>query len=314
MRDNRIRKNDLRAAVDSFSRGKIPRFWELDFLRGLCVALMVFDHFMYSLFDVLPVANDLFGTAFGVELTALAKRYWTSPFRNTVRMYVICTFFILCGISCTLSKNNCKRGFLLAAVALGFTGVTAVIDNYFPHFIVRFGVLHMLACAVFAYALFDLCSQGFRLLFRSGKAKKIAETALGYLPALIGLILLILYFAKWGTLSFSRGYPEFVSTVFPSVDSDRNDLWSYFIYVKYYRFDSSDYFPLLPWAAIVLLGSAIGRAIYHTSARYAWRALDGNWNAGFCRLGRHAAVIYLGHVIIIPALTALGVAVGSLFV
>ena len=32
------------------------RFWEIDFLRGLCVALMILDHFMFCVLAVAPIA------------------------------------------------------------------------------------------------------------------------------------------------------------------------------------------------------------------------------------------------------------------
>ena len=44
-------------------RGSL-RFWELDFVRGLCVLLMVFDHFMYCMCGVLPEVNSVLGTDF----------------------------------------------------------------------------------------------------------------------------------------------------------------------------------------------------------------------------------------------------------
>lgn len=181
VRDNRIKADDFGAGIARFTKKRKERFWELDFLRGLCVVLMVFDHFMFNMMDVLPVVNEFFGTTLGRELSKYALVYWKGDFRNTVRFFVICTFFVLCGISCTLSKSNFKRGFLLALCALGITGVTGVIESYYEGFIVRFGVLHMLAAAVLMYAVVDLLARLALLPVKGAKLKKIAETALGYL-------------------------------------------------------------------------------------------------------------------------------------
>ena len=78
--------------------------------------------------------------------------------------------------------------------------------------------------------------------------------------------------------------------------------------------NAGDYFPILPWACFVLLGGLLGRLIYHTDARFALARLDGAWNSGFCLLGRHAAVLYVAHMVVIPVLLAAAAFVTSLFV
>lgn len=172
----------------------------------------------------------------------------------------------------------------------------------------------MLAAAVLMYAVLDLLARLALLPVKGAKAKKIAETALGYLPALTGFVLLCVYLTCYGTFSCKEGYPFFYSTVMPSSDKNQSAVWAIFVYVKHYQFDSADYFPILPWATMVLLGSAIGRAVYHTPAKYAFRPLDGSWNNGVCFLGRHTAIIYLSHMVVIPVITILAVALYSLFV
>jgi len=117
----------------------------------------------------------------------------------------------------------------------------------------------MLAAAVLMYAVLDLLARLALLPVKGAKAKKIAETALGYLPALTGFVLLCVYLTCYGTFSCKEGYPFFYSTVMPSSDKNQSAVWAIFVYVKHYQFDSADYFPILPWATMVLLGSAIGR-------------------------------------------------------
>lgn len=85
VRDNRIKADDFGAGIARFTKKRKERFWELDFLRGLCVVLMVFDHFMFNMMDVLPVVNEFFGTTLGRELSKYALVYWKGDFRNTVR-------------------------------------------------------------------------------------------------------------------------------------------------------------------------------------------------------------------------------------
>ena len=77
--------------------------------------------------------------------------------------------------------------------------------------------------------------------------------------------------------------------------------------------NTSDYFPLLPYTAVILAGSLLGRAIYHTRAKNALRPLDGSWNGGICLLGRHSAFIFVAEMVVIPLFLALCAFLTTLF-
>lgn len=67
---------------------------------------------------------------------------------------VLAGFIGSCGISCSLSRSNLKRGLKLLAVALALSGATALMDLIMDQqsFFISFGVLHMLALSMLAYA------------------------------------------------------------------------------------------------------------------------------------------------------------------
>lgn len=306
----RARAQDYKTMVGRFSRRKRDRFWEIDFLRGICVLLMVFDHFMYCLWDLMPEINEMLGTSLFADWRNLAIDYWLWGVRTNVRVVVILTFFLLCGISCTLTRGNFKRFIPLALVAAGISAVTSIVNSFIPNTHVRFGVIHMLACGVFAYAVFDeAVSAVADVLGKGEKAQKIVRI-LRYFPALVGAGLLIFLFAECADLSFENGVIGLIP-LFPQVagNAELNNFHSIFVYVQGYVDDfeqiSADYFPLLPYAAVVLLGGGFGRLIYHTSAKYSFAPLDGAWNRGVCTIGRHAAVIYVAHMVVIPVLLGL---------
>ena len=133
------------------------RFWEIDFLRGLCVSLMIVDHLMFCLYDILPFLNEMFGTNIFAGAEQIGRWYWTWDLRILVRQVVITAFFLLCGVSCTLTRGNFRRGILLGIVAAGITAVTYVVENNFglQGATVLFGVIHMIAAGVFLYAFID---------------------------------------------------------------------------------------------------------------------------------------------------------------
>ncbi len=297
-------------------RGK-ERFWEIDFLRGLCVSLMIIDHLMFCLYDILPFLNDMFGTNIFAGAEAVGRWYWTWDLRILVRQVVITMFFMLCGVSCTLTRGNFRRGILLAIVAAGITAVTYVVENNFglSNATVLFGVIHMIAAGVFLYAFIDNAAIAAGDALGQGKAVRIAREALRFLPALVGIGLLVWYFTQCSFVTYTGGIWQIHETVPARGSTEDNLFLSIFVYVDGFNFShySGDYFPVLPFAALILVGGAIGRLIYHSSAKYALSPLDGAWNSGVCFIGRHAAFVYVAHMVVIPVALFLTAWIASLF-
>ena len=91
------------------------RIWELDFLRGVCVLLMIFDHFMFDIGDIFGEEwAAVQGTDFFIGLYERALVYAESPLRLVTRDIVVWIFALLCGISCSFSRSNLKRGIEVA--------------------------------------------------------------------------------------------------------------------------------------------------------------------------------------------------------
>lgn len=275
------------------------RYWELDFVRGLCVALMIFDHAMFSFGYILPQVWDTFGVGFWSGLNELAIDYWNWTFRQIFREFVCAAFFVLCGISCTLSKSNFKRGFFAFCIAAVITYVTSLADSVTDAGLtIRFGVIHMLSVAILCYAA---------LSFLGGipqriKDNKVTRWVKKLFPGVVGMVLFIIFFAVLGKFVDGEDGMGFVGTI----DVDPEGKWAgiipIFIKVRSIEFVSADYFPLLPYAAYVLVGSIIGELIYHTKAANYLSRFDGDWNKGLCFLGRHSLVIYVMHQVVIFAI------------
>jgi|GEM_PF-2261614 len=136
-----------------------PRFWEVDFLRGVCILLMVADHFFVTASFFLPQIWGMFGVEFwaGIRETAI---WWSSwPLKHSVRAIVIVLFCVLCGISCTLSKSNLKRGLVAAFVAGMITLITFLGERILDvDMAIYFGVIHMYAAAILIYCALDALS------------------------------------------------------------------------------------------------------------------------------------------------------------
>ena len=104
------------------------RIWELDFLRGIALILMVYFHLVFDMKEFFSYPIEYTG-----NLNAFIGR--TSAI----------LFILISGISCSLSRNNIKRGLKLLGVSLV---VSLFSYLYNPDFVIKFGILHFLAASM----------------------------------------------------------------------------------------------------------------------------------------------------------------------
>jgi uncharacterized membrane protein len=307
--------NETKITINPFFEKK-ERFWELDFLRGLCIILMIVDHFFFSSMDILPAVWGHFGTKFWLDLNIFATIYWVNNIRYIFHYIGIMLFMLLCGISCTLSKNNVVRATKAAIVALLITVVTYFAGKFMNESIViTFGTIHSIAAGIFLFALLDLLGSLLKKAGRNERQKQILGRIGQFLPALVGLVLLILYFGvPWGhfekevvqPFSEMKVYTEYsfwelVTDIEYSGSKIWGELLSVVIPMNNASIPSSDYMPMLPYNIFILLGSGIGRAVYHTRAKNFLKPLDGKWNKPVCFAGRHSLFLYVLHQVLIIA-------------
>lgn len=115
------------------------RIWEIDFLRGLAILLMVAYHFGYDLTELAGIRRVL-----GIDFDLLS-----GPFQIAVALFAG-LFVVLCGISTSLTRSNIRRGLKLLAAALLVTAASWVFD---PQEAILFGILHCLAICILIYGL-----------------------------------------------------------------------------------------------------------------------------------------------------------------
>ena len=221
----------------------VERVWEIDFLRGLAIILMVGYHLLFDLGEFSGVKRFL---GFSTDLASVA---WTAA-----QYFFAGLFVVLSGTSSTLSRNNVRRGLKLLAVSLAVTVATYVFD---PSSAVYFGILQCLAVAMLVYgAAFE-------------KAGPVVCAAWGALVIGLGAALPIL--KKGLAVRFDWLLPFGIHS--PS-------------------FSSFDYFPLVPWFGIFLIGSALGKSVYASRrSLLPWSLPVTFVNAA----GRHSLLIYIVH-------------------
>lgn len=112
-------------------RMKTDRIWEIDFLRGVALILMIYFHLIYDLKEIYNFDID-----------------YTSGFNAFTGRAAGTMFIFLSGISCTLSRSNIKRGLKILGLGLVITAATYFYD---PDMVVVFGILHFLGSAILIY-------------------------------------------------------------------------------------------------------------------------------------------------------------------
>lgn len=219
------------------------RIWEIDFLRGLSIILMVGYHLLFDLGEFRGVERFL---GFSTDLSTTA---WT-----IAQMFFATVFIALSGISSTLTRSNVRRGLRLLAVSVLVSAATYVFD---PSSAVFFGILQCLAISMLLYGTaFE-------------KASPIALTLAG--AAVVGLGAFLPAMRKALALRFD---------------------WLLPFGLHGPAFSSYDYFPLVPWFGVFLVGAALGKALYAPKRSLLPRRLPVTF-VNFA--GRHSLLIYIVH-------------------
>jgi len=295
-------KNDcniLSAAADNkrrngaiFSERKTARIHGLDFLRGLCVLLMILDHASFDimmLIDWCPnfyyVDNFLTKLAYWVYYD-----WWDSAARLVLRLTIICVFFCISGICSAFSHNNALRSAKLAVASVTLSLFTITADKLFDLGItILFGVLHCLTVSII------ICTVLQKLLKNNAKY------------ACLGLGIL---FFVWGLL---LDFYNLQGSQF-DISGQQISALDYLRIAVGTRYYGADCFGLLPFAGIFLIGVYGGAELYKNKKPY----LPLFKKAPFrpvCFVGRKAVWFYLLHQPVIFVLTVIiGTALGLKFV
>lgn len=239
------------------------RIWELDFLRGLAIIMMVFDHIMYD-FAYLP---GYFSNFYDVNhplfnwLNDFARLYWNSTLRFFGREFFVLLFLLISGISFTFSKDNFKRGGKMLAVALIITLVTYLIDQALGFgVLIIFGVIHMFAVNTLITALI-------RRFIKS-------EIIILFIGMLIITLSIIYDLFNVHSISLSL-------QTLPKIIIGINSF-------------GADHFGILPYLGIILIGTVIGKIFYQNRVSLIPQ-VEMKENNIFRIAGRYSLYIYVLH-------------------
>ena len=253
------------------------RFWEIDAMRGVAIITMIVYHLMWDLW--------YWGAAPDVVLWDGFWKYW--------QRFTCGTFLILVGVSLTLVYRRERerrgpdanlfpkffwRGLKIFGIGLIITIVVAVagvgIDD--------FGILHLIGIStILAYPLlrFKWLNFGLWVLFSIlGKGVEYVHfDGTWWVPQ----------FGNWS------GTPIWIS-----------GRWTAPLGIIPHNYPAVDFFPLIPWFGVVLLGVWFGNWFYADNRRLiALPAWGGYFPFTWLQfLGRHSLLIYVIHQPILLAI------------
>jgi uncharacterized membrane protein len=118
------------------------RAFELDFLRGLAIIMMILHHMIYDLRYIM-----------GIDIFAWQESYF---FEYWIRAPFVFIFLIVSGICCTFSRSNIRRSLKMAAVAVAFSAVFYIVSIVSKsEMYVFFNIIHILAVGTFLYSVLE---------------------------------------------------------------------------------------------------------------------------------------------------------------
>jgi len=249
---------------------KKTRIWELDFLRGFAIIMMVWDHLMYD-FKSLPYWFSNYSTIENniVEFLAdFGTLYWNSALRAGGHYVFVFLFLVISGISFNFSRSNLKRSLRFLTFAMGITGVTLLVEFLSGGFLrvtIIFGIIHLFALGTF---LTWLC-------------RKIWNNDLFILAMGLGIIGLGIFFQFWDMHYYSS---VTIGNIFPLI-----------LGIKGY---GADYFGIAPFAGAIMVGSALGKVLYPYKQSLLPK-LDRAWSKPVEAVGRKAFVIFIVHQVVL---------------
>lgn len=201
--------------------------------------------------------------------------WFAPPLQDVWRASISWSFVFIAGCMCAHSRSNLRRSCIYGTFALGIYVVTALAAVDLP---ISFGVIYCMAACTFCEWLLE-------------RVHLVPE---GYLAAgILFLVFLLLLGVPYGYVGLGP-----LRVTLPRVLYSTE--WFSWLGLPGPRFASGDYYPLLPYLALYLSGTACARRWKRVGyPEWAYRRIV----PALELVGRHALLVYVVHQPILLLLT-----------
>ena len=258
---------------------KIERIWELDFLCGLLILLMISYH-LYYFVDEFCISRYNIDHYRWVEITDPLRFWFNWGEDGNIQMVFLPNnllttwmlsgqdaFFVLSGISCILSRNNRKNTIRLLIAGYAFTAFTFFLAKVTgnPAKYMRFGPL---LCYAYCHLIYIIALEK-----RNNRA-----------IAIVALIVLILGYVQ------RYLYPIHTQTIL---------LFPFGYYPE--GFLTGEFMPIFPMLGWMLFGVLLGRRFYSNKQSLFPQSVMNKPTKWIQWFGKHSGIVYLGHLLLLNA-------------
>lgn len=248
------------------------RIWEIDFLRGLMILFVVWDHFMW---DVRYVGVN-YNTGLFIWLDGLAKSYYSGVLRKVTHDTFVTMFVFTSGVSCSFSNSNGKRALKMTLFACLLTAATYALSSIVgQNLTINFNVIHTIALSVLLWTAFE---------FIRGKCVK------NWQKNIFGVSMTVIIVASIvaGACALAEPWTGNNKIWFFLAEHSGND---------YAKFCGGDYSPFLPNFGWFLVGAFLGKLLYK-ERKSLFPSVNSKWVSPITFCGKYSLWVYLGTQIV----------------
>ena len=263
-----LTEEQIEAELDEIvATPKRERIWEIDFVRGLMILFVVWDHFMW---DVNSIGSSVYNSGLFKWLYELSESYYDGALRGVTHDVFVTMFVLTSGISCSFSRSNGKRALKMMGFAILLSAVTYAISSIINiKLTIYFNVIHVVALSVALYAaiegVWSLCNKNWQKNIFGVVMFAITMTAL-----VLGSCAKYMH-VHWTNLLF--GESEWRSAV-----------------IRKFKY-GGDYLAFLPDFGWFLAGVFLGKCVYK-ERKSVFPSVDARYVSPVTFCGRHSLWVY----------------------
>lgn len=251
---------------------KSPRIWELDFIRGIILLIVTFDHccLFSAYWNVMPYTS-----AFGSLICDFTFWYCDCAFRKGIEPFGLFLLCFLSGINCSFTNNGLRRVLKFWLFTFIMMAGYALLRLFIPNLIEGFFIFNIIQVLTISFTVWYFLDQIFTPVW--------VRFILASIIICVGLTYFYMHFVR------GNAYIQ-------------NPLLALLVYNSNgYLLSPNNFEPLFPHLGFFIIGGILGKYLYPNKKTLTTRTYPPRFLSPLLLLGKHylaafvfAPVIILG--------------------